>query len=177
MLFIGAFSFIDYLRSKIFSGFPWNLWGYSWSWFTEILQILNPIGLFAFNLLSVTFFTIPVILFFTTSQKKNCNNFLHNFFLFFSNYIYGNYIINNNFKELENVNKENYINFKIISPNFELKYNLSTEEIEKRILSLIRYSGPEKEKKTIFIWPEGAISGSYFKDLENYKHHIKKIFR
>ena len=27
MLFIGAFSFIDYLRSKIFSGFPWNLWG------------------------------------------------------------------------------------------------------------------------------------------------------
>ena len=77
---------------------------------------------------------------------------------------------------MENVNKENYINFKIISPNFELKYNLSTEEIEKRILSLIRYSGPEKEKKTIFIWPEGAISGSYFKDLENYKHHIKKNF-
>ena len=58
MLFIGAFSFIDYLRSKIFS-VPWNLWGYSWSWFTEILQILNPISLFAFNLLSVTFFTIP----------------------------------------------------------------------------------------------------------------------
>jgi|TARA_B100001540_G_scaffold143508_1_gene127325 apolipoprotein N-acyltransferase len=175
MLFIGAFSFIDYIRSKIFSGFPWNLWGYSWSWFTEILQILNPIGLFAFNLLSVTFFTIPVILSFTTSQKKivviSCA-----IFLFFSNYIYGNYTINNNFKELKNVNKENYINFKIISPNFELKYNLSTEEIEKRILLLIRYSDPEKEKKTIFIWPEGAISGSYLKDLENYKHHIKKNF-
>ena len=88
MLFIGAFSFIDYLRSKIFSGFPWNLWGYSWSWFTEILQILNPIGLFAFNLLSVTLFTIPVILFFTTSQKKKCNNFLRNFFIFFKLYLW-----------------------------------------------------------------------------------------
>ena len=56
LFFCVIFSFSDYLRSKILSGFPWNLWAYSWSWFTEILQILNPIGLFAFNFLSINFF-------------------------------------------------------------------------------------------------------------------------
>ena len=55
-LFCAVISTVDYLRAKIFTGFPWNLWGYSWSWFVEIIQILNPIGLFAFNLLAITFF-------------------------------------------------------------------------------------------------------------------------
>ena len=51
----GGIAFSDYIRSKIFTGFPWNLWAYSFSWATEIIQILNIIGLFAFNLLVVTY--------------------------------------------------------------------------------------------------------------------------
>ena len=42
-LFCCSLSFFDYMRSKILTGFPWNIWGYSWSWFTEMIQILNPI--------------------------------------------------------------------------------------------------------------------------------------
>ena len=41
LIFSGLIALSDYIRSKILSGFPWNLWGYSWSWFTEILQSLN----------------------------------------------------------------------------------------------------------------------------------------
>ena len=62
-LFVIILSLIDYIRSKILTGFPWNLWGYSWSWFTEIIQILNPIGLFAFNLLVITVYLVPTIFF------------------------------------------------------------------------------------------------------------------
>ena len=68
LIFCCSFSFMDFLRSKILSGFPWNLWGYSWSWFPEILQILNPIGLFAFNLLSLTIFAAPLLLIFKRSN-------------------------------------------------------------------------------------------------------------
>ena len=72
LLFSGSLALCDYIRGKILSGFPWNLWGYSWSWFTEILQILSHVGLFAFNLLAITFFTLPAIIFFkgTTSKKS-----------------------------------------------------------------------------------------------------------
>ena len=70
LLFSGSFALSDYIRGKILTGFPWNLWGYSWSWFTEVLQILNLLGLFAFNLLAITIFTMPAVLFFTTNLSK-----------------------------------------------------------------------------------------------------------
>ena len=57
-LFCLVYSLTDYLRGKYFQGFPWNLWSYSWSWFTEIIQILNFIGLYAFNLISLILFVL-----------------------------------------------------------------------------------------------------------------------
>ena len=98
-LFCLTFSLIDYLRGNILSGFPWNLWSYSWSWFVEVIQILNPIGLYAFNSLSIALFCFPAILFFKTKYKYLVS------FLFpliiFSLYIYGSYKINNNQTLLE----------------------------------------------------------------------------
>ena len=38
------------------------------------------------------------------------------------------------------------------------------------------YSGIEKNKKTLFIWPEGALSGKYFFEIEKYKNLIKENF-
>ena len=71
LLFSGSFALSDYIRSKILTGFPWNLWSYSWSWLTEVLQTLNFLGLFAFNLLVITTFTIPAVFF----LKMRLNNF------------------------------------------------------------------------------------------------------
>ena len=70
LIFSLAMAISDFLRAKIFTGFPWNLWAYSLSWSVETLQILNLIGLFAFNLLTITIFTLPSILFFSIEIKK-----------------------------------------------------------------------------------------------------------
>ena len=94
-LFCASISFVDYLRAKILTGFPWNLWAYSWSWFTETIQVLNPIGLFAFNLLAVTLFCSPCIFFIKKLRYKGLliTSLL---LVFFSNYLYGNYQLNSN---------------------------------------------------------------------------------
>ena len=63
LLFSGSLAFSDYLRAKILTGFPWNLWAYSFSWATEILQILNKIGFFTFNLIAITIFMLPAAFF------------------------------------------------------------------------------------------------------------------
>ena len=68
LLFCSSFALIDFIRSKILSGFPWNLWAYSWSWFPETLQIVNIIGLFAFNLLTLTIFCLPLLLIFKNKK-------------------------------------------------------------------------------------------------------------
>ena len=72
----GSLAFSDYLRSKILTGFPWNLWSYSFSWATEIIQVLNKIGLFSFNLIAITMFMLPAALFFKIEKKKKIVNSL-----------------------------------------------------------------------------------------------------
>ena len=60
--FSGSLAFSDYLRAKLLTGFPWNIWAYSTSWIIEIIQILNFIGLYAYNLIIITLFTLPIII-------------------------------------------------------------------------------------------------------------------
>ena len=175
-LFCATVSIVDYIRAKILTGFPWNLWAYSWSWFTEIIQILNPIGLFAFNLLVITFFCLPAILAYKKFKFKSLLIVIFST-IFFFNYLYGNYEINNNkIINKKYIEEKKFINVKVISPNFKLKYNLSENDIKERIKKLIRYSNIEKDKKTLFIWPEGALSGKYFFEIEKYKNLIKENF-
>ena len=122
-IFSGAISFSDFLRAKILTGFPWNVWAYSLSWSTEILQILNLIGLYAFNLITVTLFTLPAILFFKVSIMKKTFVFATSSVLILIIYILGSYEINKNENNLKAVDKK--VNVKIISPNFKLEYGLN----------------------------------------------------
>ena len=173
LFFCVIFSFSDYLRSKILSGFPWNLWAYSWSWFTEILQILNPIGLFAFNFLSINLFCIPVLFFF---KKKNLYLIFSILFIsFLCLFIYGSYVINKNDTDIKNLTNKS-VNFKIVSPNFNLKYNLTSNDLENLITKLVKYSEPNKKEPTVFVWPEGTFAGYYLDDLKKYKKLIKNNF-
>ena len=52
LLFSSSFALMDYLRANIFTGFPWNLWAYTWSWIPDTLQFLPVVGFFAFNFFS-----------------------------------------------------------------------------------------------------------------------------
>jgi len=166
LIFCASLSFIDYLRSKILTGFPWNLWSYSWSWFPEVIQSLNLIGLFAHNLISITIFCCPLLLIFN-NKKNNFFYFSAIIILFFSNYIYGSLTINSKNDNL--LKKKSSVNIKVVSPNFDLKYNLSESDVEQAIKKLVKYSEPKSEKETIFVWPEGVFTGYSFKEILKFK--------
>ena len=172
--FSGSLAFSDYLRAKILTGFPWNLWAYSFSSATEILQILNKIGLFAFNLISITLFMIPSILFLKINSIYKLLSLFLTILALVIFYIYGDHSINKNKKSLETFNEK--FNIKVISPNFKLEYGLSLEDVKKRLNKLIRYSEPNEERDTLFIWPEGVFSGYNFSQLQILKKTIEKNF-
>tara|TARA_Y100000590_G_scaffold340030_1_gene387704 strand:- start:8 stop:1585 length:1578 start_codon:yes stop_codon:yes gene_type:complete len=177
LLFCATFSFLDYLRAKLFTGFPWNLWAYSWSWFVEILQILNPIGLFAFNLLTLTIFCSPLLILYR-KNNTNLSIFFILILLFFSNYIYGSFSINKNTKFINNLaqNENDLTSIKIVSPNFDLNYNLSQSQLNNQISKIIKFSEPEKNKKTLFIWPEGVFGGYSYSEVKEIKSIFQKNF-
>ncbi|MDB9760814.1 apolipoprotein N-acyltransferase [Pelagibacteraceae bacterium] len=176
ILFSSCLALMDYLRATIFTGFPWNIWAYTWSWTPEILQLLPILGLFSFNLLCIIFYFSPLLLVFR--NKFNYFILILIGIVFFGNYIYGNLIIKKNDKYLNSIelNSKNSIFTKIIAPGFELKYNLTTEEIVENISKLIRYSEPTKNKKTLFVWPEGIFTGFNISQIKQYKSMFKEAF-
>ena len=176
LLFSSSFAFIDYLRANILSGFPWNAWAYTWSWKPEILQSLFYLGFFSFNLLCIIVYCSPLLLVF----KKKFNFFLFLFIslIFFGNYIYGSSIIKKNNEKLVNLelNLENSIYTKIVSPSFDLKYNLSNSDLGENLSNLIKYSDPEANKRTLFVWPEGAFTGFNFEQIREYRTLFEEAF-
>ena len=121
LLFSASLSFSDFVRGKILSGFPWNLWAYSWSWTNEILQLLNLLGLFAFNIIVITIFTIPAVLFLNLSFIRKFLVIFITAVLVFTNYIYGTFAVNKNKAFINNINKSKRVNIKVVSPNFTIK--------------------------------------------------------
>ena len=177
LLFSSSLSLMDYLRSKIFSGFPWNLWAYSFSNNPEILQTLPLMGFYVFNLICILFFCTPLLLVFK-NKKKNISLFILFLIIFLSNYIYGSAIIKKNSDYLLNNNNYNKksVYIKIVSPSFDLKYNLKNEDIKKTINDLIKYSDPDSKTKTLFVWPEGVFSGLQFDQINEYKDLFRNAF-
>ncbi|MDC0952193.1 apolipoprotein N-acyltransferase [Pelagibacteraceae bacterium] len=174
LVFSGALAFSDFIRAKILTGFPWNLWAYSFSWAVEIIQPLNLIGLFAFNLIIITLFTLPAVLFFKLNIGKKITTLILIILIFFIFYIYGNFSINQNNKLLKS-HREKF-NIKVISPNFNLQYGLSIKAVEERLKKLVKYSKPNNEVKTLFVWPEGSLSGYSFSEIIELKNIISNNF-
>jgi len=163
LLFSWVFSIFEYLRGNLLTGFPWNLISYTWSWSIESIQILSIIGAYSLSLISLTFFCTPFLFFQNKIIKKNIIFSLFFLLIFILNYFYGSYRINSSdYKFDQN------INIKIISPNFSIKdYNANSEL--NQLKRLIKISEPEKDKKTLFIWPEGIFYQSHLQNIVLYK--------
>ncbi len=167
IIFSTIFALIEYLRSFIFGGFPWNLIVYGLSNNLPSIQILSFIGTYSLNLLVITIFLLPSIIFFNYKKNIKIISLFLTFLIVFSNFIFGNIII----KKHEKI-KETKLDFtiKVISPKININRFFANEDPEKIILDLINLSEPSKLKKTLFIFPEGVFSSIYLQDLKKYNY-------
>ena len=170
LFFSFVFSIFEFLRGNLMTGFPWNLISYAWSWSPEILQILSLIGAYSLSLISITFFCIPFLFFKKNFVLQDVIFVLFFLIIFIINYSYGIFKLNSS-----NYRFDKEINVKIISPNFSLQDYITQSE-EFQIKQLIKISDPDKDKKTLFIWPEGVFYQSYLEDIKKYQNLFKDRF-
>ena len=167
LIFSIFFSLIEFVRSFILGGCPWNLIVFSWTDYLPFLQVLSLIGTYSFNLLSVTIFLIPTIILFNYRKNTKLVFLVFATTILIINFFYGSLILKNNKK----INESN-LNFviKIISPKIDINRNFKDESPEEIILELVKLSKPNNLEKTIFIFPEGVLSNIYLEDLKNYSY-------
>ena len=79
LVFATLFSITEYIRGTILTGFSWNMPVYSLSNSISSIQILSLIGTYSLNLITVTFFLLPSILFFELKKLSKISIFLISF--------------------------------------------------------------------------------------------------
>ena len=172
LIFSVLFGTIEFVRSSIFTGFPWNLISFSFSSSIYFIQILSIIGTYSFNLICISLFTVPAVFILRKSRKELVVCFIF-IFVSISFLIFGS-IKSNNFNSLESI--KNSYTIKAISPNISLDRFYSKQDELKIINELIEISAPTKNEPTIFLWPEGIIPDSYLRDMSIYKNLFLKNF-
>ncbi len=173
LLFSLTLGFFEFIRGTILSGFPWNLFAYSFSENIDFIQITSLVGVYSLNTILITIFSTPSI-FFLYRKKHDIVGFFLIAMLTVIIYLYGSFKINvtNNLKATILP-----VEIKILSTKIPIeRFYLNLDE-EETLIKLIQLSNPKKNKKTLFIWPEGIIPNTNLDELKNeFDYLIKKSF-
>ena len=171
LIFSLIFSLIEYFRGFVLTGFPWNLFVYSWTNYLNSIQILSLIGTYSFNLISITIFSIPLLIIYY--KKIRIKIFLLLLFTLVLNNFYGVQKIKNSEKLY---NKFEDFTVKIVSPKISIDRFYEYNNEENIIKEMVELSNPNILNKTVFIFPESALAGVNLKMLRNYKEIFEKNF-
>ena len=171
-LFSLIFGTMEFLRGSIFTGFPWNLIAYSFSNNIEVLNIISFIGTYAFNLFCISLFTSPSFFIFR-DNKHEIFTFILFLLITLSFYVFGSQEIKK-FNNLE-ANKHDF-KIRVISSKISIDRFYNDVEPISIIEDLIKISSPQKNEKTIFIWPEGILPEISKDQLQEYNWLFENKF-
>ncbi|MCL2504871.1 MAG: apolipoprotein N-acyltransferase [Alphaproteobacteria bacterium] len=137
----------DIARSYLFTGFSWNLLGYTWSVSLSMLQITSVIGIYGLTLITGISASLPVCLF--SKNKKTIP--LIGIAVLVVLAVYGVLRLENNKSE------ESSIFVRVVQPNIKQTLKWDKNESERNFQTLIELSAMDSEKKPDYIiLPETA---------------------
>ena len=148
LIFAIIFSVIEYIRGFILGGFPWNMIAYSWVNYLNSIQVLSLIGTYSFNLISITIFSLPFLIFFKKEIKLNIFLLLFLLFILICNGFYGHLKIKKDEKLYTELKD---FKIKIISPKISINRFFQPDNEAIIIKELIELSNPNALHNTIFL--------------------------
>jgi apolipoprotein N-acyltransferase len=156
--FIAGLAIAEWIRGHLFTGFPWNLYGYSWSGWPAMSQSAAIGGSYFLTLMTLFWGTLPAYIIAAPPRQKIKNILMTVGILTFSaNALYG-YI------RLSNTEISYYPDIAVrpVQPNIAQSEKWDDKKVTENIINLLSLSQPQEKtsRLTLIIWPETAMPNS-----------------
>lgn len=158
IMFIILLFLSELARGYLFTGFPWNLYGYTWINIIQIAQVASLYNIYLLNLFTI-FWSVAIATVASCNAKKSTKIiFLSLMILSFAfSYMYGETrIISHN--QNQDKNKNNVI---VIQPNIPQSEKWDNEKRPDHYLQMLEMSRAQNKSykdTTLIVWPETAIA-------------------
>ena len=163
---LGAFWGIsEWLRSFIFTGFPWNLLGSIWTFDHTWLQTVSVFGSYGLSALSVIIFSLPAVFIATHSKKNIVIGILSSLIIFVFMTAFGIWHCQKN-GEINNSS----LSVRIVQPSIPQTLKWDFGSLEENLYKYINMSQEMGfEGKDIIIWGETASTFPLSIDLSHFE--------
>ncbi|MBL4907857.1 MAG: apolipoprotein N-acyltransferase [Sneathiella sp.] len=171
LAFSGFWVLFEYARGLVFTGFPWNLAGYSWGNVLPMLQWVSYIGIYGLTLVTVLISSIPALLTdkSLSTSKKNTLILLDCLFLAV--------LIAVGYARIPNTPLEMFADsqIRIVQPNIQQAEKWKADKKLGHVKKLVELSKQETGiKPKYLIWPETAVPYFLTTD-ENLIFYLQRI--
>jgi len=140
----------EYARGYMFTGFPWNLLGYTWSSVLPILQITSIIGIYGLTLLTILAACLPAS--FEKNSMAGQTALIASLVLFVILAGWGEIRL-----QTTEIRTIPGVHLRLVQPNVDQKNKWLASERERNFKELIDLSATESSKTpTHIFWPETA---------------------
>ena len=168
-----AFAFIftgfEWLRGTLFTGFPWNLFGYTWSENLNVIQVLSAVNVYGLTVLTIIWALIPVCCFLKNRNHKVTAALLI-VLSFIGNFLYGSHTLNQP-ESLADVT-----NAVLVQPSIKQSEKWQGDKMMGHFLDQIELSLNTQDAKgpTIIVWAETALSYRLF-EIPSVQDEIRRM--
>lgn len=155
--FVACIALAEFIRGHIFSGFPWNMAGYTWGNTLPMAQIASLIGIYGLSLLTIFWAALGGFLFIgrPTNIEKTSILVIAGV-LILGSLIYGMLRLKNNPTAFDDS-----VQMQIVQPNIKQSMKWDPSEIvpnfEKHLSLSVRQKTSSDAPVTVILWPETAV--------------------
>jgi apolipoprotein N-acyltransferase len=160
--FTASIVLFEWLRGHIFTGFPWNLFGYTWADTLPLVQIVSVGDIYLLTWLTVLWMATPgLLMVFRGALKDQLLLFSFLMFSAVACYAFGAWRLSHTLPQFHDS-----MRLRIVQPNIAQSEKWDGRKMNEHFFKTIRLSYPNDDFKgtTYIIWPETSLSHRYLHD-------------
>lgn len=159
--FAAVLSLFEYARGHVFTGFPWNLYGYSWIDLPQIAQIAAFESIYFLSFLTLLWLSAGGFLIVSNHKKQKIIMPVGLIVLFIACLLYGGSIIPQRTEFRDDVA------IKLVQPNTNQAEKWQRDKMEGHFFNALELSearSQDGDTNTLILWPETVLSPAFLND-------------